>query len=609
MIFRQIQMPMVPVWFLIISSLVSFNKMYGDAIDVTHFCYEVTGQPTQVRLVVNILVKTGESFAKVYAFDASSGDTTQSANRIADAACIKDDTGISDTLPITYDMTITTTDASHSCGIQVATEGSDTVVKFVFRIYTNSETVNHPDDVTYEATCKMSDLTGIEIPTAQLETTNRANTVSQRQADGAFLTLVDDENKVVNIARVGDKVRLQAEYYPNLQKGPDNCGDDFYVGFLGIDPLSGVSASELYVIITPKYNLDTDVVVTTKHGTATYNFVDGNSQKIVFPSDLMGCSDGGVSEIEDKGVHIQALSQVREICVVVCSKETGLGDCYDALPNDVLGTDYIAASMPAADESSEFMIISHADDNEVTVDIPDGYSHIIELSGQTTTAAGGTITFTLNQRQAFHLAQTSATASMSNVNGYHITSTKQVSVISGNRLYGSNHAVTQLPPTTKAGEKYVLIPVDIDSDGRLTTYIIQPVEAGDTEVIRYLTETTSDSYTVPYGEYLSLEVDTTPFEITSDKPISVTQIVNGPINSGTAGSSMTWIPPVNRWSSVYTISHPEYVTTPLTVFKSQEDADAYRVKVGDGNPIAITPPRVDVAGLKFIFLTFSVEFR
>jgi hypothetical protein len=165
--------------------------------------------------------------------------------------------------------------------------------------------------------------------------------------------------------------------------------------------------------------------------------------------------------------------------VVVCSKETGLGDCYDALPNDVLGTDYIAASMPAADESSEFMIISHADDNEVTVDIPDGYSHIIELSGQTTTAAGGTITFTLNQRQAFHLAQTSATASMSNVNGYHITSTKQVSVISGNRLYGSNHAVTQLPPTTKAGEKYVLIPVDIDSDGRLTTYIIQPVEAGE----------------------------------------------------------------------------------------------------------------------------------
>jgi hypothetical protein len=55
---------------------------------------------------------------------------------------------------------------------------------------------------------------------------------------------------------------------------------------------------------------------------------------------------------------------------------------------------------------------------------------------------------------------------------------------------------------------------------------------GDTEVIRYLTETTSDSYTVPYGEYLALEVDTTPFEITSDKPISVVQIVNGPINSG-----------------------------------------------------------------------------
>ena len=187
----------------------------------------------------------------------------------------------------------------------------------------------------------------------------------------------------------------------------------------------------------------------------------------------------GVAEIKDKGVRIQALSPVREIGVLVCSKETKTGDCYEALPNDVTGSDYIAVSMPVADQSSEIMIIAHTDGTEVTVDIPDTYSHIIELTGYPTSAAGGSITFTLNESQTFHLAQTSTTNHMSNVNGYHITSgVNPVSVISGNRNYANNHAVVQLPPTKKFGNESVLIPADVQTEGRLTTYIVQPVKTG-----------------------------------------------------------------------------------------------------------------------------------
>ena len=153
--------------------------------------------------------------------------------------------------------------------------------------------------------------------------------------------------------------------------------------------------------------------------------------------------------------------------MLVCSKEKENEGCYDALPNDVTGSDYIAASMPVADQSSGIMIIAHTDGTEVIVDIPDSYSHTIELTGYPTSEAGGSIMFTLNESQVFHLAQTSTTNEMSNVNGYHIKSGAPVSVISGNV---NSHAVVQLPPTTKFGKQFVFV--------YAATYIVQPVQTG-----------------------------------------------------------------------------------------------------------------------------------
>ena len=88
-------------------------------ISVTHFCKEVPNEPDKVNLVVNILVADGDDFFKAYTFDAAAADVTSSTYRTTDTNCIKDGTGSSATVPITYDLTVTITDATHPCGIDV----------------------------------------------------------------------------------------------------------------------------------------------------------------------------------------------------------------------------------------------------------------------------------------------------------------------------------------------------------------------------------------------------------------------------------------------------------------------------------------------------------
>ncbi|XP_053395715.1 uncharacterized protein LOC128555921 [Mercenaria mercenaria] len=452
--------------------LVSCIRING-AVLVSHICNEVSGNSDQVNLQVTI--NNASTIFKVYAFQAAAGDTTKSANRITDSACIK-----TAAESIVYDFTVTTTDASHACGISVATEDGTQIVKFVFRIYAYTDDVNSGDDLSYEAPCRMDALTGSTVSTGQLDTSARGNVVLQRQLIGAYLRVRHKRNNLeVDIAKVGDEVFLSVEFYPELSLGPDLYGSSFTVAFPGIDPVDGTTSSELYILLYPRYAFTTVVTVTTKYGEDKYFLEGGVLEKVPIPSDLMGCSDGkcsdGVAEITDKGVLIETDLPGLEIGVVVCSTETGNADCYTAYPDDILGIDYVTTSMPAENEYSEISIAAQADGTTVTIDIPDHYAHIITLNN-TSTDAGGSITISLDRGMVFHLAQTSATADRSNVNGYHITSDAPVSVISANRNFNNGHMATPISPTTKFDTEYVLLPYK--ENGAVTTFIIQPVQEG-----------------------------------------------------------------------------------------------------------------------------------
>ena len=184
---------------------------------------------------------------------------------------------------------------------------------------------------------------------------------------------------------------------------------------------------------------------------------------------------GGSATVDELGIEID--SHDIEIAVLVCNNEVDTADCYTAMPTDITGTEYYTVSVPSANDASEFMIIAEEDATTVDITIPVNLGQSVDYNGATTNA-GGTFQVSLNKGQTFCLAQTTSNSDTSHVTGYHITSDKAVSVISGNRKYDTDHVVDQMPPISKLGLSYVLIPADPVGDDRTTTYLIQAVEAG-----------------------------------------------------------------------------------------------------------------------------------
>ena len=60
---------------------------------------------------------------------------------------------------------------------------------------------------------------------------------------------------------------------------------------------------------------------------------------------------------------------------------------------------------------------------------------------------------------------------------------------------------------------------------------------------------------------------------------------------------MTWVPPVNRWSSRYSISHPEHVLHVIAVFKSLDNSQDLTVEIGEDAPDTLTQSTTNVQGI------------
>ena len=207
-------------------------------------------------------------------------------------------------------------------------------------------------------------------------------------------------------------------------------------------------------------------------------------------TELMGCSDNGVAEISDIGVEI---TSTHEIAVQVYNLEADTEDYYTAIPLNILSTDYYGVSMSAVNEISELIIIATENGTIVDLTLPSFTTAQVTLNSDTK-SAGETLSFTLQKREAFHVAVTDSSVAESVV-GMKVHSSKPVSVISGNRKYMNDHLADAIPPISKLGKHYVLIPADPEGDGRATTYVIQATTDGDTVVTQYLTSTTTQNFT------------------------------------------------------------------------------------------------------------------
>ena len=273
-----------------------------------------------------------------------------------------------------------------------------------------------------------------------------------------------------------------------FSSGSDNYGVHFFIGFLGNDPhpTTATSTSSLFLCVIPRYAVNTYVTVTSQFGSVSRSAVNRDILTFPLSTDLMGCSENGIAEIDDKGVEINS---THEISVQVYNRESGSEDYYTALPVDILSTRYTSISKGATGEVAELMIIGTDADTAVDLTLP-AYTHAQVTLNSDTISAGETLSFTLQDREAFHLSVPNYS-----VSGFHINSTKPVALITGDRKDVNDHSVDQVPPESELGKHYVLVPANPADDNRDTTYIIQAIADGNTIVSRYLSSTTMQNYT------------------------------------------------------------------------------------------------------------------
>lgn len=583
---------------LILSVVTVVNCITKSAI---HSCNAVPTSNSSVRIVFRVIINDDPVY-KIYAFRADSSDTTSTANRVD--ACVRNTSAITNrsTDAIEFDITVDTNEVSHSCGASVST-GSVKIVFLLFRVYAYSDTIISLADDAYNLQCRMDDLVGTTVSTGKAAVSANSTITLMEPQNGAYLLVRNDISKQpITLASIGDKAILSVEFNPQIELGPDNYGTHFFVGFLGNDAISTASTGEVYLIVLPRYSVRTDVTVTTHYGSDTRNVSDGTPLKIILPNDLMGCSEGGQAEVASKGVEINTYEM--EVGVMVCNNQLDTADCYTALPSDVTGTEYYTVSMPAVNEASEFMIIAQEQNTSINITLPVSTGHNVTLNGSVT-SAGQMLHVTLNQRQTFHLAQTTNAENTSHVSGYHIATDKKVSVLSGNRRYGNDHMVDQIPPTNKLGTHFVLVPANPGSiqDIRHTTYIVQAVQAGNTVIKRYLTNSTFDSYTITPSKNPPQLIDVavgSPCELISDKPVIVIQVINPPTGTEGFDPAMVVMPPVNHWSPKYVAYFRGLQYLVSVVFQSEKASKMYTMS---GYSIAVIGPKAVNGPTGYVFNT------
>ena len=62
---------------------------------------------------------------------------------------------------------------------------------------------------------------------------------------------------------------------------------------------------------------------------------------------------------------------------------------------------------------------------------------------------------------------------------------------------------------------------------------------------------------------------------------------------------MTWVPPVNRWSSRYSMSHPEFSLSFAVIYKSVDGSNELTVEAEGQDPISVP---MDIRNVQGIFL-------
>ncbi|XP_060071250.1 uncharacterized protein LOC132551155 [Ylistrum balloti] len=331
---------------------------------------------------------------------------------------------------------------------------------------------------------------------------------------------------------------------------PDNRGTEFIIGYM--ENIAESINVELF--ITTMRTTTVNVRVTAPRYSAAginsaFSVTAGTVKQLFFHPRIRLSGN----EMSSKAVWITA---DEEVVIYGVNKETYSCDAFLGLPTDVLGTEYYAITYYPPSRQCELLVVGVNDSTTVNIRVGDAIGSRYISWGGTNYYSGQTLTVTMNRFDTFQLV------TYGDLSGTYVSSSKPVSVFSGNRKTNigrggsSDHLVEHLTNVDTWGKRFVTVPVPLRTVGDYFKFIASESNTQVTISGGYSTSFTLSNAgtvvqkTIPSGAYCL---------VVSDKPILVVQFcLSQQSSSEKSDPMMMIIPPVEQYGADYTFTTPKY---------------------------------------------------
>lgn len=313
---------------------------------------------------------------------------------------------------------------------------------------------------------------------------------------------------------------------------PSNTGKSFHTGFISNYDGSG----NLAFYISSAEDADVNVSLSDDNSSFIVHVAANTSQEVTIPIRMMqsgtGTSDKMVSLTSDKNIVVTSLNQ-RQYTT----------DASLILPDQVLSKEYYAAGYYST-YPDEFSVIAIEDGTTVHAILPNSTTLDVNLSkGQT------------------YQYQQSA-----NLTGTHITSNKNIAVMSGNQCanipgsgyYACDHIEEQMLPVNTWEKTFITVPLKTRLYGDTFRFV---AAVDGTQISKDGTVIA----TLNAGQFYETIITSSSY-ITATQPIMALQYSNGTTyDDVTSDPFMTLIPAINQFDTRHIINTPNGFTNYINI--------------------------------------------
>lgn len=317
----------------------------------------------------------------------------------------------------------------------------------------------------------------------------------------------------------------------NTTLPPSNTGKSFHTGFIQNYDNSG----NLALYISSAEDADVNVTLSDDNSSFIVHVTANTAQEVNIPIRMMQTGTGTTNQMvqitSDKNIVVTSLNQ-REYTT----------DASLILPDQVLSQEYYTAGyyniLP-----DEFSIIAIEDGTTVHAQLPDS----------------STFDITLNKGQTYQYQQSA------NLTGAHITSNKNIAVISGNECanipngYGAcDHIEEQMLPVNTWEKTFITVPLKTRLNGDTFRFV---ASIDGTQISKDGTVVA----TLNAGQFYETIITGSSF-IQATQPIMALQYSNGTDYDGvTSDPFMTLIPAINQFDTRHIINTPNGFTNYVNI--------------------------------------------